>query len=108
MKKIFIGIIIFVLSFFNIWLVLSQWFGVQKNTSIWVAWIDDVEYNKNESFIDFAQAATNWILALAGLIATGNFIIHPNFSSFKKILYVWMISFVVNIGFSFYRNNRRY
>jgi UDP-N-acetylmuramyl pentapeptide phosphotransferase/UDP-N-acetylglucosamine-1-phosphate transferase len=106
MKKI----ILFVLSVFIVfnWLLsytFAQWFGVQRWTSIWVSGGSD-DYYEEESLSTDLQSSINYILALYWLYVSWNFITSPSSESFKKVFYVWVLSFIVNLWFSFMETSR--
>jgi len=106
MKKI----ILFVLSVFISfnWLLaytFAQWFGVQRWTSIWVAGVEVAPY-KEESLVTNLQSSINYLLALYWLYVSWNLITSPNLESLKKVFYLWVLTLVVNLGFSFINTSR--
>ena len=108
MKKM---ILLLVFMFSISWLlqsyVFAQGFWSQRPASIWVVGMrDEIPFHdsgisSNYRRMQYYQTASNWFLALIWLYYTIWFIKSPSWDSLKKIVYVWIMSFISNLAFSF-------
>ena len=120
MKKIFT---IIILSIFISFSLLSSyamwWFGQQRWTSMQVVGNDESRWFASQRWLDrwfywnsywnsywnklqTIQFATNWLLSLAWMYVIARWIYKADlYWTVKWIIFVWIASLLVNLGFSF-------